>query len=252
MLVDGVPSACTNIGLFTGNELFGEAWAGPIDVVISGPNFGRNTGTAFSISSGTLGAALAGSLCDTRSIAISFCHFKQEPPTLEARRQSGPSGVQRSGAPSLTPDAFDALSHLACTHSVRLCEQLHDAWESDNDVQAYSINVPIAETLHEPHVLWTRIWSSRHTQLYPLPNEPDDASRIEPLGIAPKDDSCDDNTPCSYLAFRPNLARAMCPPEPEPGTDVWAITRGDISISRLLASFAQVAAGERPAPTLSS
>ena len=256
VLVDGVPSTCTNIGLFTGDALFGAENADPIDLVLSGPNFGRNTGAAFSVSSGTLGAALAGSLCNIRSIALSFCHFMKDPPTLEKQSLASTlstktkSSVVSLPAPPLSPDAFAAMSHLACKYSVDICQQLLDAWDSDIHVQSYSMNVPIAETLKRPQVYWTRIWPSRHVQLYPQPSDPDVLPRVEPLGVEPKIKDDDDDPACAFLEFRPNLALAMCPPEPEPGTDVWAISNGNISISRLVASFGQVEPGPRPPPTV--
>ena len=66
------PSTCTNIGLFTLNALLGTPDAPPATLVVSGPNFGRNTGTAFSVSSGTLGAALAGSLGGVRGVCLLY------------------------------------------------------------------------------------------------------------------------------------------------------------------------------------
>lgn len=223
------------MGLFTGDALFQTEH--PIDLVLSGPNFGRNTGTAFSISSGTLGGALAGSLSGVRSIAISFCHFKKAPPTLD-----------QGEAPPLTKEEFAHYAGVANRYTARLCAHLWDAWDEDAQVQAYSINVPICESLQRPEVYWTKVWSSQHVQLYPLPSMPDLPTRVEPLGVHPKEDK--DEDPCGpYLAFRPNLARAMCPEEPEPGTDVWAIHHGYISVSRFVASFAEVDAGKRPAPS---
>ncbi|KAL4401527.1 hydrolase [Malassezia pachydermatis] len=238
VLVDGVPSTCTNVGLYTGDALFGPDGAGPIDLVISGPNYGRNTGTAFSVSSGTLGAALSGSLCDVRSIAVSFCHFKTNPPTLDGRREG----------PGLTPEVFKELSILACTYTLRLCKQLWETWDQDEHVQSYSINIPIAETLRRPVVHWTRIWHSRHGQYYPLPSSGAEDWGVMPSGIEPKD-LPDEDPACAYLAFHPNLVRAMEPAVIEPGTDVWAITQGAISISRLVACFEQVDAGSRPVPS---
>jgi 5'/3'-nucleotidase SurE len=56
MLIVGTPSTCTNIGL---HHVSGEA---PFDLVISGPNFGRNSSTVFTLSSGTIGGAMEAAL----------------------------------------------------------------------------------------------------------------------------------------------------------------------------------------------
>ncbi|KAF8599135.1 sure-like protein [Ceratobasidium sp. AG-I] len=65
VLVEGTPATCTNIGLHN-------LYPGEIDLVISGPNFGNNTASAFILSSGTVGAALSGAVSQKCSIAISF------------------------------------------------------------------------------------------------------------------------------------------------------------------------------------
>ena len=52
----GTPSTCTNIGL---HHVAGED---PVDLVISGPNLGRNSSTVFTLGSGTIGGALEAAL----------------------------------------------------------------------------------------------------------------------------------------------------------------------------------------------
>jgi len=52
----GTPSTCTNIGLY---HVAGES---DFDLVISGPNRGRNSSTVFTLSSGTIGGALEAAL----------------------------------------------------------------------------------------------------------------------------------------------------------------------------------------------
>lgn len=216
-----------------------------MSLVVSGPNFGRNTGTAFSVSSGTLGAALAGSLCDVRGIAISYGHFTSSPPTLDGRKD----------APPLSAEERTEAHALACKHTVSIIVQLWDRWPHDAKVQTYSINVPLCERLRAPRVCWTRVWESRHVQQYVLPNEPHDkdAQRVRPLGVSPHPVQHAEHG--SYLDFRPNLARAMRPVGDEPleeGTDAWAMCEGYIGISRLVASFEQVdGAGVAP-PTCST
>lgn len=57
MIIAGTPSTCTNIGLHhvTGGDE-------PFDLVISGPNFGRNSSTVFTLGSGTIGGAMEAAL----------------------------------------------------------------------------------------------------------------------------------------------------------------------------------------------
>ena len=67
-LVHGTPADCTNIGAF-------HRMGGEVDLVVSGPNLGHNVGRASMLSSGTVGAALEGSILGYPSIAISYPYF---------------------------------------------------------------------------------------------------------------------------------------------------------------------------------
>ncbi|KAF8542472.1 tubulin-tyrosine ligase family-domain-containing protein [Trichophaea hybrida] len=53
ILVDGTPASCAQIGI---HHYFNEK--GPIDLVVSGPNYGRNSTALFALSSGTIGGAM--------------------------------------------------------------------------------------------------------------------------------------------------------------------------------------------------
>ena len=66
--VDGTPSTTANVALHTLAPF-------PIDLCISGPNLGRNTGRSFVLSSGTVGAALECAFAGVRSVALSFAYF---------------------------------------------------------------------------------------------------------------------------------------------------------------------------------
>ena len=227
--------------MFTGSTLFGTPDAPPISLIVSGPNYGRNTGTAFSVSSGTLGGALAGALSDVRGVAISYGHFRECPPCLDGR----------TDAPRLTPDEETEMRMLASRHSASILAQLWEHWDADAAVEVYAMNVPLCECLREPKVVWTRIWPSRHVQQYvpPAKSHDDDSARVRPLGVSPLPVQHAEHG--SYLDFRPNLARAMRPGDGEAleeGTDVWALCQGYIGISRLVASFAQVDSGGRAPP----
>ena len=78
LLVDSTPASCIQIGLF---HYFQER--GPIDLVISGPNYGRNTTAVFALSSGTLGGALEAAVCGKRAIAVSYAFFDRKDKYLD-------------------------------------------------------------------------------------------------------------------------------------------------------------------------
>lgn len=57
ILLDATPASCANIGI---HYLFPNK--PPVDLVISGPNFGRNSTALYIMSSGTVGAAMEAAL----------------------------------------------------------------------------------------------------------------------------------------------------------------------------------------------
>ena len=63
-LVSGTPADCASLGIF---NLF----ENPPDLVLSGPNLGRNTGLAYGAASGTLGGATLAGLSGIRALALS-------------------------------------------------------------------------------------------------------------------------------------------------------------------------------------
>ena len=112
-VLDGPPASCTQIGLF-----HSECPAGDIDLVISGPNHGRNASSIYNLSSGTVGGALEGALCGKRSISVSFGSKDPQPA---------------------------ALIHAACRRTVSLIEYLTANWNSA--VELYNVNVPMVESV---------------------------------------------------------------------------------------------------------
>ncbi|TWU73044.1 hypothetical protein ED733_002201 [Metarhizium rileyi] len=123
VLIDGTPASCVQIGLY---HFFQDK--GPIDLVLSGPNYGRNTTSVFALSSGTLGAALEAAVCRKKAIALSFAFFSRnhDPPIIEA----------------------------ACRHGIRVIEALYKQWPKDDSVDVYSVNVPLVEGVEEHKTLW--------------------------------------------------------------------------------------------------
>jgi tubulin---tyrosine ligase len=128
ILLDGTPASCTQVGLY---HFFKDR--GPIDLVISGPNYGRNTTAVFALSSGTIGGAMEASMCGHRSIALSYAFDSREH----------------------DKDIIMAASRL----SVRLIEQLVKRWP--NDVHLYSINVPLRQGVASAKIVFTEMTQNR-------------------------------------------------------------------------------------------
>jgi 5'/3'-nucleotidase SurE len=126
ILVDGTPASCVQIGLY---HYFAEK--GPIDLVLSGPNYGRNTTAVFALSSGTLGGALEGAVCGKRAVALSYAFFSRN---------------------------HDAeIVAAASRQSVRVVEALMRQWPEDRSVDLYSVNIPLVEGVEKNKVLWTDV-----------------------------------------------------------------------------------------------
>lgn len=132
VLVDGTPASCVQIGLY---HYFHDR--GPIDLVVSGPNFGRNSTAVFSLSSGTLGGALEAAVCKRRAIALSYAFFSKERPGLPDSARD--------------PEIIAAATQL----SMRLIENLYKNWGTDVDL--YSINVPLIEGVEKRKIMWTNM-----------------------------------------------------------------------------------------------
>ena len=122
VLVDGTPASCVQIGLY---HYFQDR--GPIDLVVSGPNYGRNSTAVFSLSSGTLGGALEAAVCKRKAIALSYAFFSR----------------------NHDPEIIAGASKL----SVKLIEYLYANWGKEVDL--YSVNVPLVEGVEGRKVMWT-------------------------------------------------------------------------------------------------
>ncbi|CAE7160714.1 unnamed protein product [Rhizoctonia solani] len=162
ILFEGTPATCTNIALHN-------LYPGEIDLVISGPNFGINTGSAFALSSGTIGAAMSGALSQMRSIALSYGTFR---------------GV---ALPEYTVPAH-ALAG-------RIIKRLWENWGTDqhglrpNEVDLYNVNIPMTSQLLRPEgigVCWTTLRRNSYGRLFHPRKESDTgASRVESEAPSP-------------------------------------------------------------------
>lgn len=130
VLLDGTPASCTQIGAW---HLFNDR--GPIDVIVSGPNYGRNTTAVFALSSGTLGAALEGACLGKKSIAISYAFDSREH----------------------DPKIIAGASKVAA----KLIEKFTNEWPED--VQVYTINVPLRPNVESEKIVYTHMLQNKWT-----------------------------------------------------------------------------------------
>ncbi|EED16682.1 acid phosphatase, putative [Talaromyces stipitatus ATCC 10500] len=121
VVTNGTPASCTQLGIY---ELFPDR--GPIDLVISGPNHGRNASTIYNLSSGTVGGALEAATCGKRGIALSFGSKDEQPREVIA---------------------------AAARLSTRVIEHLYRNWS--DKVELYNLNVPMREDVESRPVRYT-------------------------------------------------------------------------------------------------
>ncbi|KAI0999222.1 putative tubulin--tyrosine ligase [Podosphaera aphanis] len=211
ILVDGTPASCVQIGLY---HFFHDR--GPVDLVVSGPNYGRNSTAVFSLSSGTLGGALEGAVCKRRSIALSYAFFsRNHDPTIIA------------GAVNL---------------SVRLIEFLHKNWNASVDL--YSINIPLIENVGEKKIYWTNILQNYWVEGSCFEEVKDDEKKSKDIIISDlesteaKDESNITRHQHKLFKWAPRFTDVyqsvtLAPP----GNDGWAVQQGYTSVTPLKANF---------------
>ncbi|WVN88198.1 5'/3'-nucleotidase SurE [Cryptococcus depauperatus CBS 7841] len=230
ILLSGTPASCANIALHN-------LYPGEIDLVVSGPNHGRNSSTAFALSSGTLGAALAASL-------------------------STPIPASSSG-PSLHDDHIPCIAvsygvvtrpvtprtlELATNTAVDVCQRLFNDWGLDTSpggkglVQIYSINIPLVEAMLEEDkkkVVLTNMWRNAYGGLfkttklskatYDSGNDPTQTSQ-NPAWIATQSSKEVLNKPPRNLVplvSRTSTAGPAALPTPDPASPVSPTTPGE-------------------------
>ncbi|KOS39029.1 hypothetical protein ACN38_g10154 [Penicillium nordicum] len=230
VLIDSTPASCVQIGLY---HYFKER--GPIDVIVSGPNYGRNTTALFALSSGTIGAAMEGACCGMRSIALSYAFSSRNHDPVIIAEASG--------------------------HSVKVIEHLCANWA--DEVHLYSVNVPLEPGVSENKVLYTDMlqntWTGSCFQAVD-PTAADDPDLQEKLlrdggeAEGKKPDQTVGNSEKSAYGPRIQHKHFKWAPsfqdvyrsveESEPGNDGWTVKEQMTSVTPLKANF-------MPAPGIS-
>ncbi|KAI5302234.1 vacuolar ATPase assembly integral membrane protein vma21, partial [Ascosphaera pollenicola] len=220
ILLDSTPATCVQIGL---NYYFKDR--GPIDLVLSGPNYGRNTTTVFALSSGTLGGALEAAVCGKRAIALSYAF---------SSRDHDPIVIAE-----------------ASRHSVKLVEHLYSNWNDGVDV--YSVNVPLEPGISTQKILYTNMlknaWKTGSTfQAVDAESMEEGASSTEhETRVVGEVESATGERPQfkghkhQYFKWAPTFGDVFKSVEDsEPGNDGWAVKTGYTSVTPLQANFAHV------------
>lgn len=232
VLLDGTPATCTNIALHN-------LYPGTIDLVISGPNLGRNSSTALAMSSGTIGAAMSSALSQIRSIAISY-------------------GTVLHPTPNKLFEPADILSG-------RVIHYLWNNWGKDvggmrnGEIDMYNVNIPMIMELLNPEgidVHWTHMWRNSYGQLFKavstphatsttrdVPNKgPDVAGQYLAQQSEHGGDISRDEPAALVFKFSPDIQPLITPSVDSlpVGSDGWAIAKGHASITPLRACFAHV------------
>jgi len=213
VLVDGTPASCVQIGLY---HYFQDR--GPIDLVVSGPNYGRNSTAVFSLSSGTLGGALEAAVCKRRAIALSYAFFNR----------------------NHDPEIIAGASRL----SVRLIEHLAANWGPEVDL--YSVNVPLVEDVDNHKVLWTNMlqnyWGPGSC-FQEVEDEEGDADEEEQKirereGQQPATNGGSVGHKHKHFKWSPRFTDVYkSVDEAGPGNDGWAVKEGFTSVTPLKANF---------------
>ncbi|KAG7099240.1 hypothetical protein E1B28_001103 [Marasmius oreades] len=225
ILLDGTPATCSNIGLHN-------IYPNMIDLVISGPNLGRNSSSAFALSSGTIGAAMSSSLSKVRSIAISYGTVLYP-----------------------TPEALFEPAHSLATNII---SHLWQNWGGDEDglrgpeVDLYNVNVPLNMDLLTDSglpIYWTTMWRNSYGRLFKqVTSDPFETQEVDPAGpdtaalhSEPAKDTSDFPVGELVFKFSPQMD-GLINPSPSSltiGSDGWAIHKGVVSVTPLRASFAE-------------
>lgn len=138
----GTPADCAAVGCY---HLFGNSEEQMMPhLVLSGINVGANFGTGFTLSSGTVGAAIEGAIASIPSVAFSL--------TLE--RQA--TNILDKGVLADAPGASQAATKFVCAAVEALRMQ---QWPKGVDV--LNINFPVGVTGDTPHRL-TRVARSKY------------------------------------------------------------------------------------------
>ncbi|KAL5338682.1 survival protein sure-like phosphatase/nucleotidase [Aspergillus crustosus] len=227
ILINSTPASCVQIGLY---HYFEDR--GPVDLIVSGPNYGRNTTALFAMSSGTIGAAMEGAACGKRSIALSYAFSS------------------RNHDPVIIAEAS--------RHSVRIVEHLVKNW--DEGVDLYTVNVPLEPGVSESKVMYTEMldnrWSSGSCfdavdaevpvespdQREQTLRDQEEKLEEDPTANVSAQSGKRSRIPHKHFIWAPKFTDVYrSVEESAPGNDGWTVKEGMTSVTPLKANFMHTA-----------
>lgn len=117
-LIDLTPAACADIGI---HHLYSQLKLKPVDLVISGPNYGKNLGNLYVLTLGTVGAAMEAVTHGVKAVALSYAFF--------------------------LPHHDHQVLQQAARISVALIRRLYRQLLKRDDVDIFLVNVPLLPLL---------------------------------------------------------------------------------------------------------
>ena len=183
---------------------------------------------AFSLSSGTIGAAMSSSLSKIRSIALSYGTMVHP-----------------------IPEAYFEPAH---NQGCRIINHLWNNWGEDEcglragEVDLYSVNIPMIERILEADglkICWTRVWRNSYGRLFRNVSGGVGSPTVavgRDLITGQTQTSCLEEATGSLLfKWSPEMGELVSPPLDilPVGSDAWAVHRGLISVTPLRASFGE-------------
>jgi len=206
--LSGTPADCAALGCHHMWERDQAASTQP-DLVVSGINLGANFGSAFFLSSGTVGAALEGAIAGVPAVAVSLILGDDARAAMAAGR-----------APADTAGAVAASARvvIAAVEALR-----RGAWPAGVDV--INVNLP-AGVLADTPTSVTRVGRSRYLECFQ--REEGDA---KPNGVAAAGGGGGGGSGGEFVARFQHKPSGMSWEDVMEGTDVFAVKSGRISVT---------------------
>ncbi|KAI9311690.1 survival protein sure-like phosphatase/nucleotidase [Dichotomocladium elegans] len=210
VLLSGTPATCINIALY---HIYKHI---DFDLVLAGPNFGRNSANIYTLSSGTVGAALESTMCEKKSIALSFAFYSRD----------------------FSRDKIQCASVMATNVIQHLYER--DKWPKNG---LFNVNVPLVNELRP--VRLTRFHKTHYGSLFrPLVDVSLEAAdkAVATAATAAKQDASGEmaeqnmrqfaeghESARTVFHFAPDIASMSHPTDPAEDSDAWALNHRYVS-----------------------